>query len=88
MIFLLIFISKNIKHLLKEPKINLEETRKCNDNIEKKLQQFELKQLELLQKLQESSLELNEAQQQQKENAKQNEKEVCNIHNSNKYYMN
>ncbi|XP_046803132.1 centrosomal protein of 128 kDa [Lucilia cuprina] len=55
------------KHLLQDPKINLEETRKCNDNIEKKLQQFEKKQMELLEKLKESSLELREAQQQRKE---------------------
>ncbi|XP_037811442.1 uveal autoantigen with coiled-coil domains and ankyrin repeats [Lucilia sericata] len=55
------------KHLLQDPKINLEETRRCNDNIEKKLQQFEKKQMELLEKLKESSSELREAQQQRKD---------------------
>lgn len=48
----------------------MEEARKCNDNIEKKLQQFETKQMELLQKLQESSRELKEAQQLQQQQQK------------------
>ncbi|TMW42264.1 hypothetical protein DOY81_012656, partial [Sarcophaga bullata] len=53
------------KQLLQNPQINLEETRKYNDIIEEKLQQFELKQRELLQKLEKSSIALRNAQRQQ-----------------------
>ncbi|KAM7350715.1 uncharacterized protein ACRADG_009205 isoform 2-T2 [Cochliomyia hominivorax] len=55
------------KHLLHDPKVNLDEVRKCNDNIERKLQQFEKKQIELMHKLQDSSQDLKEAQEQRRQ---------------------
>lgn len=54
----------------------MEETRKYNDIIEEKLQQFELKQRELLQKLEKSSIALRNAQLQQTQDFIQKDRSI------------